>query len=60
MIIGLAVGTSLAIALGNIGRVPDQTIPDLNSGLNWQEATETAQCSSKVVAEKMELLKILY
>ncbi len=60
MIIGLAVGSSLAIALGNIGRVPDQSVPVLASGLNWQEAREAEPSDNVVVAEKMELLRILY
>lgn len=58
IIAGLAIGGSLAIAMGSTGRVRDQSIPRTSHGVDWQEAGTLLARSQGL--GKFELLKILY
>jgi len=58
MIIGAAVGSSLAIALGSINRVPDQTNYQLQSQLDLDEAQKKKR--QTLLSPKIELVKIIY
>lgn len=57
MIIGAAVGSSLAVALGSIDRVPDQSSYQMESQVNLQESPEAAK---QVPLAKFELVQIVY
>ncbi|MCK5242237.1 hypothetical protein KAR34_07285 [bacterium] len=57
MIIGAAVGSSLAVALGSIDRVPDQSSYQMESQVNLQESPEAAK---QVPLTKFELVQIIY
>jgi hypothetical protein len=62
MVMGLAVGSSLAVALGSVGQVPDQTKyqpPDPTTKNDSGGEDHDRHMDSAVMA-KMELVRIVY
>jgi hypothetical protein len=57
IIIGVAVGSSLAVALGSVDRVPDQSSYQIGS---QSELLEEPEETKIVPVTKLELVKILY